>query len=908
MQGSGSAFSFSTDHPVIRSGSCPATAELRSGRSAKDPSPALASRRRNAICCALIVLSSGTLCDPAHVWAARYSDTEKLFHAGQYDDCLKIAREEVERGVRNELWPRLTIRCLLTTGEYAEALEVYQQALKRYPYSLHLRMLGSEAYRLNDDPEQAQQQLDAILTQLRRSAWRYSSSADQVMLGRYFYERGEDAKEILELFYDRVRKASPELVDAYVATAELALDKHDDQLAAEMLAEAEKLDSTDPQLPYLAARAWAQSDSEKASDALVRALKLNPRHVPSLLLKIDNLIDAERFSDADKLLTAVLDINARLPKAWAYRAVIAHLQGDYDQEQEHRKQALAPWRSNPEVDYLIGKKLSQKYRFAEGARSQRRALAMDETFLPAKFQLAQDLLRLGEEDDGWKLADETFEADEYNIVAHNLVTLHDRLQKFTTLERDGLIVRMETREANIYGDAVLDLLVEARDTLCPKYEVELELPVLVEIFPQQQDFAIRTFGLPGGAGFLGVCFGRVITANSPASQGQNPTNWQSVLWHEFCHVVTLEKTHNKMPRWLSEGISVYEERQKNPTWGQAMTPEYRAMVLGTELTPVDELSGAFLSPPSPMHLQFAYYESSLVVEFLVEQFGMNSLKQLLADLGVGMPINEALPRYVGPLEKFNAEFAEFAKRRARDLGDNVDWNREDLPEQAGAEELRMWIDDHPRNYWGLRMLASLLVQAGEWSQAKEIVDRLYELYPEDITPGNALELRARIARELDDTAAEKQALEQLADLDSDSIAVFTRLAQLSTQVDDWPAAWQYAERVLAVNPLLPVGHELLARAGEQLEQYDDVADSLTALGEMDPVDPAGLHFRIAVAFDKLGERNLAKRHVLIALEEAPRYREAQQLLLSFVDEDEQPSNDPAPETDAERERTESSVP
>ena len=33
----------------------------------------------------------------------------------------------------------------------------------------------------------------------------------------------------------------------------------------------------------------------------------------------------------------------------------------------------------------------------------------------------------------------------------------------------------------------------------------------MEIFPQQKDFAIRTFGLPGGAGFLGVCFGTVVT-------------------------------------------------------------------------------------------------------------------------------------------------------------------------------------------------------------------------------------------------------------------------------------------------------------------------------------------------------------------------------------------------------------
>ena len=116
----------------------------------------------------------------------------------------------------------------------------------------------------------------------------------------------------------------------------------------------------------------------------------------------------------------------------------------------------------------------------------------------------------------------------------------------------------------------------------------------MEIFPEQKDFAVRTFGMPGNPGYLGVCFGSVITANSPASQAPNPANWEDVLWHEFCHVVTLTATRNRMPRWLSEGISVYEERQANPLWGEKMNLAYRDMILNGELTPLGKLSGAFL--------------------------------------------------------------------------------------------------------------------------------------------------------------------------------------------------------------------------------------------------------------------------------------------------------------------------
>ena len=305
--------------------------------------------------------------------------------------------------------------------------------------------------------------------------------------------------------------------------------------------------------------------------------------------------------------------------------------------------------------------------------------------MPAKIRLAQDLLRLGKEEEGWKLADESFAADGYNVVAHNLVTLQENIARFRTLEDDGFIVRMDAREADIYGRRVLDLLKRARRDAMRQVRSAAPQPMIVELFPAQQDFAIRTFGLPGGAGFLGVCFGTVITANSPASQDASPSCWEATLWHEFCHVVTLNKTSNKMPRWLSEGISVYEERQADRTWGQTMTPKYREMMLGDGFVPMSKLSGAFLSPPSPLHLQFAYFESSLAVEYLVEKHGLATLKRVLIDLGAGMPINESLARYAGSLEALDKDFADYARKHARRIGPDADWSEPELPRRATSQ-------------------------------------------------------------------------------------------------------------------------------------------------------------------------------------------------------------------------------
>src|SRR5262249_54319987 len=220
-------------------------------------------------------------------------------------------------------------------------------------------------------------------------------------------------------------------------------------------------------------------------------------------------------------------------------------------------------------------------------------------------------------EEGWRLVDEIFTTDSYNVVAFNLITLRDLFAKFRTLQEDGIVVKMDPREADLYGPRVLALLKRAKATLSARYHVTLPSPVIVEIFPQKKEFAVRTFGLPGADGLLGVCFGRVITANSPASQGEHPANWEAVLWHELCHAVTLTKTHNKMPRWLSEGISVYEEGKQDPAWATSLTPQFRAMILGKDLTPLSQLSAAFLAPKSPIHIQFAYFESALAVEFLI---------------------------------------------------------------------------------------------------------------------------------------------------------------------------------------------------------------------------------------------------------------------------------------------------
>lgn len=830
-----------------------------------------------AICLTLLNATT-SLC-----WSTDLDDVRQLINSGKYEEAEAFSTEQVESGIWNEKWPKTLIECLLVQGKAQPANEIYQAAIKRYPTSLSLRLMGVDVLRqcgLKDEADAASRQ---ILLLMQSAPSRYASRDNLIAMGQYFASQGEDARQILELFYDRVRDSDPTHLGACLASAELALTKNDFKVAAETLKRGLEIAPDDPNVHYYLARTWASSDGKRSGEALNKALQLNPRHPPSLLIKAERAIDAEQYEAAALVLEIITTLNPNHQQAIALRAVLAHLRGDFQQEEKLRQEALKTWSTNPKVDHLIGRKLSDKYRFEEGAAYQRRALELDSGYLPAKFQLAQDLLRLGQDQVGWELAKQVANEDPYNVVAVNLLNLNRRIDQFTTVESNGIRLRMASDEAPIYGQEVMDLLADAKSNLCDKYKIQPNAPIIVEIFPDQRDFAIRTFGLPGGAGFLGVCFGRVITANSPASQTDNPSNWKSVLWHEFCHVVTLEKTKNRMPRWLSEGISVYEERQKNPSWGEKINPVYREMLLDESLTPVSELSSAFLAPPSPIHLQFAYYQSSLVVQFLVEKYGFDSLLGILDSLADGLSISQALEKSVGSLGRLDASFNEYAKQVADGFGQEADWSRENLPEELNVQVLEEILESSPNHYWALRSLAERCMETGKLEQAKKHLETLEQLGCFTGEGGDPSSLLATVHRELGDMEREKETLEMISNLNASSLPTLNRLIDLSTENGEWEDCLRDARRVLAINPLRADGHQAVATASKQLGQPALAINSLTSLIALSPVDPASIHYQLARAYRTSGQLEKAKEHALRTLAEAPRYREAHQLLLEIID-------------------------
>jgi tetratricopeptide (TPR) repeat protein len=619
------------------------------------------------------------------------------------------------------------------------------------------------------------------------------------------------------------------------------------------------------------------------SASLSAALELNTNHIPSLLLVADRHIDAEDYAQARAVLDRIRTVDPDRSEAWAYAAVVAHLEHQPTQEQSAQERALRFWPANPRVPHLIGQKLSQHYRFAEGAASQRQALQFDPNHLPAQAQLALDLLRLGQEEEGWRLAASVHEKDGYNVTAMNLVTLRDTLANFRTLTNAHFALRMTPHEAALYGQRGLELLEQARVALGERYGLELTEPVQVDFFPDQRDFAVRTFGLPENSGFLGVCFGNLITANSPAARPGRPFNWESMLWHELTHVVTLRLTRNKMPRWLSEGISVYEERRANPAWGERMKPLYRQMIDAGDTVPLSRLSGAFITPKTPAHLQFAYYQSSLAVEFLVDRFGADRLVAVLRDLGADLDLNRALEKHAGPLPTLDRDFGTYIQQVANRLAPTLGWEKPVLPAlRLSAEDSAPVASllDSSTNFYVLSDRARKLVETGKWAEAKPLLRRWLEQCPDLVGADGAYRLLAQVHRALGETRQERDILDRWADRDDEATDAYLRLMDLAAEAKDWPAVTLNARRFLAVNPLVAAPYRHLAQAGEAQGAAPAAAAAYRALLELDPANPAELHWLLARQLHALGDP-AARRHLLLALEDAPRHRAALDLLLKL---------------------------
>ena len=120
---------------------------------------------------------------------------------------------------------------------------------------------------------------------------------------------------------------------------------------------------------------------------------------------------------------------------------------------------------------------------------------------------------------------------------------------------------------------MVDLLEKAYNTLSAKYNFTPQGPLSVRNVSGSRRLRSprRRFAGPWRSGRL---LRKSVRDGFADGEELDHFNWGSTLWHEFTHIITLQMTDNKIPRWFSEGLSVFEERKAYPGWGDDMKLDY----------------------------------------------------------------------------------------------------------------------------------------------------------------------------------------------------------------------------------------------------------------------------------------------------------------------------------------------
>ena len=176
-----------------------------------------------------------------------------------------------------------------------------------------------------------------------------------------------------------------------------------------------------------------------------------------------------------------------------------------------------------------------------------------------------------------------------------------------------------------------------------------------------------------------------------------------------------------------------------------------------------------------------------------------------------------------------------------------------------------------------------LIVRGAKDQARKVLERAVPLVPQTMGDESALALLAGLSQERGDVDA---ALEQLDDVVRESntaIDSARKLMTLGRQANQPARARNGAERVLTLDPFDGTAH---AEVGRAALAAGDIPAAIAALERglaLRPADVVTQHTDLAEAYLRGGRPDDARKHAILALEQAPRFERAQELLLQIVD-------------------------
>ncbi len=664
--------------------------------------------------------------------------------------------------------------------------------------------------------------------------------------------RWDDANQV----FREALKEQPKSAAVRLEWGRFYLDHYQPGDAAKLFTEALEIDQNNAQAYLGLARAAAVGFDKKAVDFAEQALRHDP-----------NMVEAHEFL----AFLALEDSNEKLASEEAKK--LSTLSGE----------ALDGMAVLTSIDWLNGKKQSDwmdrilkvnpaygeayatgahffeiNRRYEEAIDAYRKALDLNPELWRARSELGVNLMRLGSAQEAKQQLERCYEAHWRDPETVNSLRLLDTLGDYETFKSGSTELMINKKEAGLLRPYIEPELQHAVATYEKKYKMKLPGPVRLEVYPNHDDFAVRTLGLPGQGGLLGVTFGMVVAMDSPSARPPGDFVWASTMWHELSHVYVLTATHHLVPRWFTEGLAVHEESAASPDWGDRMTPDVVTALKDKKLLPVLELDRGFVRPDYPRQVIVSYFEAGKMCDYIAQKWG---------DAGILGMIHSYADR----------------KTTAEAIQDNL----HETPATFDKDFLA-WLDAQTGNTvrhfddWKQGMKAAHeSLQNGKRDEAIRQGLAIRDYYPDYVGQESDYELIVEALIGKDDKAAAIDQLERYRDTGGTNVSTLKLLASL----EQGAGKTKQAETTLSkLNYIYPEDDEIHRRLGGLLLQGGDAPGAVReyrAVLSLKPADIAQSHYDLAKALRAAHRSDEAKDQVLMALEAAPDFKPAQQLLLEL---------------------------
>jgi tetratricopeptide (TPR) repeat protein len=506
----------------------------------------------------------------------------------------------------------------------------------------------------------------------------------------------------------------------------------------------------------------------------------------------------------------------------------------------------------------VAHQLEVHYRYEDAVTYYRKAVKADPRLWAAHSALGIDLMRMGKEDEPLTELELSYNNGYRDAATVNSLRLLDSYKNFTTFRDDTTVLKLKKNEAALLQPYIQPEMHTIITTYDKKYRMKLPAPVQVEIYPDHEDFAVRTMGMPG-LGALGVTFGEVVAMDSPSARKPGDFNWGATLWHEMSHVYILTATNHRVPRWFTEGLAVHEEGEHSTEWSDRVTPEVLIAIREKKLMPLSELDRGFVYPEYPSQVLVSCFQAGSICDFVKAKWGEEKLLDMAHSYAKSQTTEQVVQQDLGLApEEFDKQY--------------LAW----IDKKYGAEAAHF-------DEWREKLKA--LVAAAQQKQHDVILAQgpaVLAMYPEYVGDANVYELMADADKAKGDVKAEAAVLVAYEHEGGQEPTVLKRLATLEEGAGQKAEAANTLQRLNYIYPVKD--EELHHHLGDLLyaqKQYDGAIREYIAVVASNPVDKAGSEFHLAQAYLAAGQKDKAQESVLAALEAAPGYRPAQKMLLEL---------------------------